>query len=59
MAGVDEVHEGVGRTGVVGIVRGSGRPIARESSRAIGLRADMTLPIVEENDFAWRSAKRG
>ena len=60
VAGVDEVHEGVGRTGVVGIVRGRAGASPRESSRAIGLRADMdALPIVEENDFAWRSAKRG
>ncbi|MGD9835380.1 MAG: amidohydrolase, partial [Piscinibacter sp.] len=56
VAGVDEIHEGIGRTGVVGIVRGR----RGQSTRAIGLRADMdALPLVEENDFAWRSSKRG
>jgi hippurate hydrolase len=56
VAGVDEIHEGIGRTGVVGIVRGR----RGQYARAIGLRADMdALPLVEENDFAWRSSKRG
>jgi amidohydrolase len=33
---------------------------AAASARAVGLRADMdALPMVEENDFAWRSATRG
>ncbi len=58
VAGVDEVHEGVARTGVVGIVHGRGGRDA--GARAIGLRADMdALPLVEENEFAWRSASRG
>ncbi len=55
LAGVDEVHEGIGKTGVVGVVRGRGT-----SSRMIGLRADMdALPLTEENEFHWRSATRG
>lgn len=59
VAGVDEVHEGVGRTGVVGVVHGA-RGARGDSKHAIGLRADMdALPLVEENDFAWRSATRG
>ena len=54
-AGVDDVHDGVGKTGVVALIRGRG-----DSSRMLGLRADMdALPLVEENDFAWRSATRG
>jgi amidohydrolase len=54
-AGVDEVHEGIGKTGVVGVIRGAG---AR--GRSVGLRADMdALPMTEENDFAWRSCSRG
>lgn len=58
VAGVDEVHEGVARTGVVGVVHGRGGRDA--NARAIGLRADMdALPLVEENEFAWRSATRG
>ncbi len=42
-----EVHRGMGKTGVVGILHGTGT-----SSRAIGLRADMdALPIQELNEF--------
>ncbi len=55
VAGVDEVHEGIGKTGVVGLIRGRG-----DTNRMIGLRADMdALPLIEENEFAWRSATRG
>ncbi|MFT3813893.1 MAG: M20 aminoacylase family protein [Acidovorax sp.] len=55
-AGVDEVHEGIGRTGVVAVVRGRGR----SSGQMIGLRADMdALPMAEHNDFAWKSATQG
>ena len=51
-AGVDEVHEGIGRTGVVGIIRGR----SNRSGRMIGLRADMdALPIREETGAAWAS----
>ena len=40
--GCDEVVEGIGRTGVVGVIRGRG------PGRAIGLRADMdALPMTE------------
>ena len=49
-----EVHEGVGKTGVVGVLR-SGK-----SGRTVGLRADMdALPIVEANTFAHKSTKHG
>ncbi|HSF97023.1 MAG TPA: M20 aminoacylase family protein [Thermohalobaculum sp.] len=42
--GVDEVVEGIGRTGVVGVIRGR----ANGSGRVIGMRADMdALPIHE------------
>ncbi|MGN6490282.1 MAG: M20 aminoacylase family protein [Devosia sp.] len=42
--GVDEVAEGIGRTGVVGVIRGRG------PGRTIGLRADMdALPIAERS----------
>lgn len=42
--GVDEVVEGIGRTGVVGVIRGR----ATGSDRVIGMRADMdALPIHE------------
>ncbi|MCV2864274.1 M20 aminoacylase family protein [Defluviimonas sp. WL0075] len=40
--GVDEIHEGVGRSGVVGLIRG------RDAGPTIGLRADMdALPMTE------------
>lgn len=49
-----EVHTGLGKTGVVGVVRGKGE----RSTRSVGLRADMdALPMVEENEFAHRSTR--
>ena len=49
-----EVHRGVGRTGVVGVLR------AGRSPRKLGLRADMdALPIQEANTFAHRSRHDG
>jgi hippurate hydrolase len=52
--GVDEVTEGVGQTGVVGIIRGRG------PGRAIGLRADMdALPIHEETGLDYASIVPG
>jgi hippurate hydrolase len=51
-----EYHSGVGRTGVVAVVRGR----TTASGRAIGLRADMdALPMQEENDFSHRSRYDG
>ncbi len=45
-----EVHESIGRTGVVGVLRGS------KPGRTIMLRADMdALPILEEGDHTYRS----
>ena len=49
-----EVHRGVGTTGVVGVLRSG------NGEGTIGLRADMdALPIVEANDFAYRSRNPG
>jgi len=49
-----EVHRGIGRTGVVGVLR------AGTAARSLGLRADMdALPIDEENGFAHRSRHPG
>ena len=49
-----EVHRGIGRTGVVGVLK------AGESPRAIGLRADMdALHILEQNAFGYRSTNQG
>ena len=54
--GCDEVVTGLGRTGVVGVIRGKkGVP-----GKTIGLRADMdALPIEEANDLPYRSAVPG
>ncbi|MCT8971589.1 M20 aminoacylase family protein [Microbaculum marinisediminis] len=53
--GVDEVHTGIARTGVVGVVRGKGG-----SNRAIGLRADMdALPIFEKTGLEYHSQTDG
>lgn len=55
-AGVDEVHEGIGRTGVVGVIKGK----STSSGRMIGLRADMdALPIEEATGKAWASSVPG
>ena len=55
-AGVDEVHEGIGRTGVVGVIRGA----KTDSGRMIGLRADMdALPIIEATGKPWASTVPG
>jgi amidohydrolase len=49
-----EVHRGIGRTGVVGVLRNGTSP------RSIGLRADMdALPIQEANSFDHRSRHDG
>ncbi|MBR0554216.1 amidohydrolase [Ciceribacter sp. L1K23] len=53
--GVDEVVTGLGRTGVVGVIKGRG-----ESNRAIGLRADMdALPLEEISGKPWASQSPG
>lgn len=54
--GVDEVVTGIGRTGVVGVIRGK----EPGNSKAIGLRADMdALPILEANDVPYKSTAPG
>jgi hippurate hydrolase len=51
-----EHHDRVGKTGVVGVIRGQ----RQDSGRAVGLRADMdALPMHEENDFAHVSRFKG
>ncbi|NBT35715.1 MAG: amidohydrolase [Betaproteobacteria bacterium] len=56
--GVDEIHEGIGGTGVVGVIRG--RKGGGHAARAIGLRADMdALPMTERNTFAHASTVAG
>jgi hippurate hydrolase len=54
--GCDEVVAGVGRTGVVGVIRGR----KSASGKTIGLRADMdALPIEEASDLPYKSTVPG
>jgi len=54
--GCDQVITGIGRTGVVGLIRGR----KGSGSRTIGLRADMdALPIEEANDLPYKSTVPG
>ena len=59
--GCDEVVTGLGRTGVVGIIRGrKGDGSAKEGGKTIGLRADMdALPIEEATGLPYRSTVPG
>jgi hippurate hydrolase len=53
--GVDEIVTGIGRTGVVGLIKGRG-----EGSRTVGLRADMdALPLTEITGKPWASKTPG
>jgi len=50
-----EFHSGIGKTGVVAVIRGR-----EDGGRAVGLRADMdALPMHEENTFAHVSRFKG
>ncbi len=54
--GLDEVTEGVGRTGVVGVIRGR----SDSAGRVIALRADMdALPITEATGLPYASTVPG
>ena len=54
--GCDEVVPGIGRTGVVGVIRGRGKG----AGRTIGLRADMdALPIEETTGLPYASKVKG
>ena len=49
-----EVHRGIGKTGVVGVLK------VGDGTQTIGLRADMdALPIEEETNLAYASRNRG
>jgi hippurate hydrolase len=53
--GCDEIATGIGRTGVVGVIRGR-----RNSGKVVGLRADMdALPIEEETGLPYASKTPG
>jgi hippurate hydrolase len=54
--GCDEVVEGIGRTGVVGVIRGK----TDTTGRVVGLRADMdALPIIEQTGVPYASKTHG
>ena len=56
LCGVDAVHTGIGKTGVVATILGR----ANSGNKMMGLRADMdALPLPEHNEFGWKSAKSG
>lgn len=53
--GVDEVHTGLGKTGVVGLIHGK-----QKGNRRVGLRADMdALPIHEISGLEYSSVNDG
>ncbi|MGD0419809.1 MAG: M20 aminoacylase family protein [Xanthobacteraceae bacterium] len=53
--GCDEVVTGIGRTGVVGVIRGR-----KAGGKVVGLRADMdALPIEEATNLAYKSTVPG
>ena len=54
--GVDEIVTGIGRTGVVGVIKGR----EQTSGKVIGLRADMdALPITEMTGLSYASQTSG
>ncbi len=57
--GCDEVVTGIGKTGVVGVIRGN-KKSAGSGVKMIGLRADMdALPMDEETNLPYRSTNPG
>src|SRR6187399_2775100 len=57
--GCDEVVTGIGKTGVVGVIKGK-RPAGNGDVKVIGLRADMdALPIEEETNLPYASKTSG
>jgi amidohydrolase len=56
--GCDEVVTGIGKTGVVGVIRG--RKAGNGDRKVIGLRADMdALPMDEQTNLPYRSTNPG
>ena len=56
LCSVDEIQTGFGKTGVVAGVHGK----TNTRNPMIALRADMdALPLIEQNDCAWKSSKTG
>jgi amidohydrolase len=58
--GCDEVATGLGRTGVVGVIKGRNKPAGKSDIKVIGLRADMdALPIEEATNLPYASKTKG
>jgi amidohydrolase len=58
--GCDEVVTGIGRTGVVGIIKGRKEAAEGQVVKTLGLRADMdALPLEEITDLPYRSKNPG
>ncbi len=54
--GVDSITGGIGRTGVVAVIKGR----TQQSGKVVGLRADMdALPILEATDVPYKSTRPG
>ncbi|WFU42033.1 amidohydrolase [Bradyrhizobium sp. CB82] len=53
--GVDEIHQGIAGTGIVGVLRGE-----EGDGPVVGLRAELdALAMEEANEFSWRSKRPG
>jgi amidohydrolase len=58
--GCDEVATGLGRTGVVGVIKGRNKAAGKSDVKVIGLRADMdALPIEEATNLPYASKTKG
>lgn len=56
VCGVDEIHPGIGTTGLVAVIKGR----RDTAGQMIGLRADMdALPLLEQGDAPWKSKTPG
>jgi amidohydrolase len=55
-----EYSKGIAKTGIVGLINGSGERTTKNEQRTIALRADMdALPIEEKNDIDYKSKNKG
>ncbi len=55
-----EYKQGMAKTGIVGLIRGSKQRTTNNEQRVVALRADMdALPIEEKNEIDYRSKNKG
>jgi amidohydrolase len=60
VCGVDAIHTGIGKTGVVAVIEGRKPVPAGAKATVIGLRADMdALPLTERSGLPWVSTHKG